>query len=54
MTPATLEYLIRLTVADRDRLALLSIDSWDNSGNSPELGAAILALRELLDLKRAV
>lgn len=54
MTPETLDYLIRLTIADRDKQAHLVMSDPDGPGTSPELGAAIVALRELLDLKRAV
>lgn len=54
MTPETLDYLIRLTLADRHQQAHLLMSNPDGPGTSPELGAAILALRELLDLKRAV
>jgi len=52
MTPQTLDYLIRLTMADRHQQALLVMEDLDGPGTSPDLGAAILALRELLDLKQ--
>lgn len=49
MTPQTLDYLIRLTMADRDKHALALVNDPEGPGTSPELGAALIALRELFE-----
>jgi len=49
MTPATLSYLLRLAIADRDKLALAALG---DDRMSPDWGEAAAAVRELLTLRQ--
>jgi len=49
MTLQTRNYLLRLTLADRDKHALALVNDPDGPGTSPELGEVVLALRELFE-----
>ena len=49
MTTATLEYLLRLAMADRDKLAEYLI--WRGESYSPAWGEASAAVKELLEMR---
>ena len=49
MTPATLDYLLRLAMADRDAKALASLGE---DRMSEAWGEATAAVRELLDMRQ--
>lgn len=49
MTPATLDYLLRLALADRDKLAREMVQS--DTLHSDLWGEAAAAVKELLEMK---
>ena len=49
MTPATLDYLLRLALADRDALALASLGEYRMSD---AWGEAAAAVKELLEMRQ--
>jgi hypothetical protein len=49
MTPATLDYLLRIAIAHRDALALASLGG---DRMSPAWGEAAAAVKELLNMKQ--
>lgn len=51
MTTPTLDYLLRLAIADRDALALKMMESDDRP--SPTWGEAAAAVKELLEMMTA-
>ena len=50
MTRATLDYLLRLAMADRDKLAEYLI--WRGESHSPAWGEAAAAVKELLEMRQ--
>jgi hypothetical protein len=52
MTKPTLEYLLRLAIADRDKHAAALIGNGDTFGHGAAWGEAAAAVKELLEMRQ--